>query len=510
MTVEAPAIEFIPSVQQQDFFDFVEKGSGSCTLEAVAGAGKTTTLVRALGMMKGNVFFGAFNKKIVKEIRTKAEELGQMRDGIRIGTMHSAGFGAWRRMYPNVKVEENKTRQILEMKFGAHPELEATSTFIIKAVSLAKQLLLPRDLRADYQMQEWVEMVDRFSLDEELPDGVDIERGIRASAWTLEMSTRGLGSVIDFDDMIYAPIVHRVNMFKQDHLLIDEAQDTNKARRTLARMMLAKNGRLYAVGDVWQAIYGFTGADAGALDLISREFNCKRLKLTTTYRCPKAVVNFVHQWVDHIHAAETAPEGVVKSIPAKTDGKNWFEIEPLPAPTSAVLCRYTRPLIETAYAMLRAGMACRVEGRDIGKGLVSLINRLKARTLNNLEDKLDAWLAREERKAEEKKNPRRRDAAQDRVETIKIFIERTRTIGGKTPADVVLEINSLFADEISGILCLSTIHKAKGREWLTVYWLQAKQRHQFRHQWEEDSERACNYVSGTRAKQELFLVQEGS
>jgi hypothetical protein len=53
---------FVPSLQQQSFFDWINTGSGSCVLEAVAGSGKTTTLIEALKLMKGTIFFGAYNK----------------------------------------------------------------------------------------------------------------------------------------------------------------------------------------------------------------------------------------------------------------------------------------------------------------------------------------------------------------------------------------------------------------------------------------------------------------
>lgn len=497
---------FRPSAQQADFYEYIENGHGNCVLEAVAGAGKTTTLINALGKIEGNVFFGAFNKKISCEIREKAEAAGLMRDGLRIGTMHGAGMGAWRRYAPLAQVRENKTRELLETKYCTHPDLEAATPFIVKLVSLGKQLLLPRDLRQPFQMEQWASTVDRFSLDEELPEGIDVERGIRAAAWTLEMSTRGMKSVIDFDDMIYGPVATGLKMFQQDWVFLDEAQDTNPARRALARMMLKRDGRLVAVGDRWQAIYGFTGADADALDLIAREFNCRRLPLTTTYRCPKSVVRHAQQWVSHIQAAETAPEGEVRTVQAKEGGKSWYEIYK-PLPTSAVLCRYTKPLVETAYGMLRAGIACRMEGRDIGKGLIALCRRWKVKSIEMLEDRLETYLAREQRKAEEKKNPKRADAAKDKVDTIAIFIERARANGGKTVPDVVLEIDSLFADDVSGVVCLSTIHRSKGREWPVVHWLQVPNGRQYRHQWESDAEVACNYVATTRAQDALELVE---
>ena len=59
---------FKPSVQQANFFEWVVKGSGSCVIEAVAGSGKTTTIIEGLKLMKGDVFFGAYNKNIADEI----------------------------------------------------------------------------------------------------------------------------------------------------------------------------------------------------------------------------------------------------------------------------------------------------------------------------------------------------------------------------------------------------------------------------------------------------------
>lgn len=94
---------------------------------------------------------------------------------------------------------------------------------------------------------------------------------------------------IDFDDMVYLPLVFKLRLFPQDWVLIDEAQDTNPTRRALAARMLKPGGRVIAVGDPRQAIYGFTGADNDALEQIAAQFSCKRMPLTVSYRCPQAV-----------------------------------------------------------------------------------------------------------------------------------------------------------------------------------------------------------------------------
>ncbi|MEI8036643.1 MAG: hypothetical protein WCH96_14340 [Betaproteobacteria bacterium] len=46
---------FAPSAAQQNYFDWIDTGTGSAVLEAVAGAGKTTTIINGLQYMTGQV-----------------------------------------------------------------------------------------------------------------------------------------------------------------------------------------------------------------------------------------------------------------------------------------------------------------------------------------------------------------------------------------------------------------------------------------------------------------------
>lgn len=94
------AAAFQPSPQQSDFFDWIVNGTGSCILEAVAGAGKTTTLVKGLEILTGKAFFGAFSKDIVSEIRTKVAHLGRK---VTVNTMH-AMYEEWAETEPTIIV----------------------------------------------------------------------------------------------------------------------------------------------------------------------------------------------------------------------------------------------------------------------------------------------------------------------------------------------------------------------------------------------------------------------
>lgn len=517
MSERKSSSSFSPSPMQQGFFNWINKGTGSAILEAVAGAGKTTTLIEALKLMDGSIFFGAYNKSAAEEIKAKAAKSGINNRDLRMGTVHSAGYGACRRMWPKVTVDDKKTQKIMQQIAADAPDMAlvyaAIGQFISKMVSFGKQFLVGLPSQA----KTWEEIADHFSMDETLPEGWQVKTALGYVEAVYTRSRAWCPEVIDFDDMIYAPLAYGLRLFQNDWVLLDEVQDINPAREELAYRMLKRNGRFVGVGDDCQAIYGFTGAGGGGIARIAARFNCVMLPLTVTYRCPKAVVAYVHQWVSHIQAAPEAIDGAVrvpsKAVVSRLPGEDaeeapWF-VQELPASSSAILCRKTAPLIKTAFGMLRKGIPCRVEGRDIGKGLIALISRWKVQSLDRLEVKLDAWLAREVAAAQAKQSDRREQEAQDRYDTLVVFMERCRAKGKNTIAALIEEIDALFGDNVvaEGVVTLCSGHKAKGREWPVVYWLQTSDRRP-RKDWEATEERNVKYVIGTRAQVELVIVPE--
>lgn len=73
---------------QEAVFAFTQQGTGNAVVEAVAGSGKTTTIVEAVSRMRGQVFLGAYNSKMGKEL---AERTRDMRN-VTASTFHSIGF----------------------------------------------------------------------------------------------------------------------------------------------------------------------------------------------------------------------------------------------------------------------------------------------------------------------------------------------------------------------------------------------------------------------------------
>jgi DNA helicase II / ATP-dependent DNA helicase PcrA len=509
MTATKPRV-FTPSPQQAAVFDFVSNARGSAFIEAVAGAGKTTTLVEALKLMKGYVNFAAYNKKIADEIKEKTAKLG-FGNRVRVGTFHSFGFGAWRRAYPDVKsgpeaADEKAamTKAHLLAKFGEgnfvlEQQVHKTYALVMKLVGLAKQRLTVINDR-----QGWQDIVDHFDLAYEIEDegliALAISYAQEALAYHISIATK----IIDFDDMIYMPVISNIKIWQNDWLLVDEAQDTNPARRALARKMLnPRFGRALFVGDRHQAIYGFTGADNDAVDQIIRDFGCKLLPLTITYRCPQSVVAEARMIVSHITAHETAPVGSVTSLELAADifGQGLTHDD-------AILCRKTKPLVDLAFQLIRRKTPCHVEGRDIGLGLLKLVNRWNSvQDLGDLRDRLLSFHARETTKLIEAGKEQQADNLTDRIETIVTLMNNSKDLD-----DLRAQVATMFVDTDGNTrktLTLSTVHKSKGREWERVFILG---RDEFmpspyaRQQWDLDQENNLIYVAVTRAKDQLVYV----
>lgn len=501
LTDNMPVTKFSP--QQTAFINFAEHDHRSANLIAVAGAGKTTTLLEAARVIPGQSAICAYNKKIAEEITAKLKSAGIDWKKAKAGTVHSFGFNALKKAFDIDKddVDEFKVIDIINGLIGENEEVQPYATLIAKLVSLAKQRAIGITTKID-DRSAYASIIDHFDLLEEADEytvSILIDYAIPALKKNNTITDK-----IDFDDMVYLPVLLRCKFWQYDNVFVDEAQDTNEARRLLVKAMVKRRGRVFAIGDPHQAIYGFTGADSDSLAAIGRDFNAVTLPLTVSYRCPKAVVAFARQWVSHIEAHPDAPEGSVSNSTFEDMLKNKQMLNS----TSAILCRNTRPLVSTAFALIREKVACRIEGRAIGTNLIKMIQRWKRiKGLHALRDRLDQYFAAQAPKLKEARKEAKLQELEDQIETIKVIIDHCLSQDKDTVADAVAYINELFADNVSGMLTLSTIHKSKGREFDRVYWLDREgtcPSKYARLPWMQAQEKNLCYVAATRAKQELI------
>ena len=504
---------FQPTPQQAAIFNAIRLAESNLMIRARAGCGKTTTLEEGSKEMKGRVGLVAYNKAIATELASRVKG----RPNVEANTFHSFGYRALLRAVKGCGKPDFKKVERLIMARGV---AEGLQPFVSKLVSLAKQrgvgvLTVPGDARP------WFDIVEHFALQESLSglstygDTTEelVKDGISAAIDVFGDSLKELKcGKLDFDDMIYGPLALDVPVVQHDWLCVDEAQDTNPARRALARKMMKEEGLSVWVGDEHQAIYGFTGADNDALDVIAREFNTIDLPLSVTYRCPKAVVRVANTIVPDIEAHESAPEGRYDVI-----GMGDFrKLGPVMlAAEDAILCRLTKPLVETAYDLIRRGIACHIEGRDIAAGLKTLIKKVsggKVIALDAFWDKLDVYEQREVQRLQAKGQETQAEAVADKCATLRVVGDQLDMEANN--GTLGLALDKLFGDTPDGErpknLTLSTVHKAKGREWGRVYLLG---RNKFmpskwaRQPWQQVQERNLIYVAVTRAKRELVEVE---
>ena len=274
-------------------------------------------------------------------------------------------------------------------------------------------------------------------------------------------------------------------------------------QREILRMIMKPNSRMIAVGDPAQAIYGFRGADANSLRLIAEEFNAETLPLSISYRCARSVVSYAQQWVNHIQAADNAPEGEVNEREYDWSPEDF-------GANDLVVCRKTAPLISLAFKCIRFNVPAQVMGRDIGQGLKGLIKKMNPKNIDDLGVKLTKFQEREVAKALKEEDDKRVEQIQDKVGSILFLIDALRE-DRRNLQGLEAGIDYLFKDKANAVR-LATIHKAKGLEADTVWWLDrsecpsrwARQPHQ-----QQEEINLC-YVAATRAKRVLNLIESGA
>lgn len=135
-------------------------------------------------------------------------------------------------------------------------------------------------------------------------------------AWDKALAAEG---GIDFEDMLNQAAEHlesgRVES-PYDLVMADEFQDASRARARLCRALVQAPGRfLFAVGDDWQSINRFAGADVSVMTGFRQWFGHGQvLKLEQTFRCPQALCDVSSAFVSK------NPAQIAKRVHSNTPG----------------------------------------------------------------------------------------------------------------------------------------------------------------------------------------------
>lgn len=479
-----------PTPQQKAIFEAIEGTKGHVVVEALAGTGKTSTAVASLGLpIKGRLGFVAFNKHIADELRSRLPV------HVRACTMHSLGFDAIRKAVPSgVELDQQKLRKLA---FELAPK-NATKMQVYAAEDLARLAKYTLALEhCENPTDALADIVEHYDLD--IPG--DVSTCFRHVISMIDESANRTRTV-DFDDMVWLPSRLEIEVDQFDLLFCDESQDFNRAQQNLAKKATI-GGRLCPIGDRFQSLYGFSGADCDAIprligELSSTPLGCQSLPMTTTWRCPQSHVALARRLVPTLEAAPSASAGIVAILSAHS-------IEGHAAPGDMVICRKNAPLVDMAYKIILSGRKAYMRGRDIGKGFLNLILMLKPNSISELLTKLAGYQSREEKRLLARDAPASAfQSLEDRCSCLGQLASLCSDVG-----ELKRFIESLFSDDDSkDSVILSSVHRAKGLEADRVFVLDPDSMPLILPDslpWERQQEKNIAYVAATRSKREMYF-----
>lgn len=276
-------------------------GDGPILVLAAAGTGKTRTLVHRVaylveqGVSAERILLLTFTNRAAREMLERAETVV----GPQVGTIWSGTFhhicAKFLRRYgsplgyqPGFQIldEEDQKKIIGDIikSSVADPKDFPKKEFIAKMISEAANEQKP----IGYIASRWMTRIA----------GVDPD-AIAVIAKKYEARKQELGAM-DFDDLLVNGLKllktqeNIRNMLQEhfQHILVDEYQDTNGLQAEFVDILAAKHRNIMAVGDDFQCIYTWRGAQIeNILEFPKRWPGCKIVKLERNYRSVPGVLN---------------------------------------------------------------------------------------------------------------------------------------------------------------------------------------------------------------------------
>jgi superfamily I DNA/RNA helicase len=435
-----------------------------CVL-AGPGTGKTTTMVQLVNELRNagiNDIRGVtFSKEAAQTVEKRSRSKGVF------STFHSLGYLIASETDRKPVEPEKRQRLMYRLKNKWGVDLKQLDMFIAR---MRRENVSPNDAREsgayEYEYAAAYAEYEHTRLNE---GWMDFDSMLRDAVDILEKNPEALAR------------------WQPEHLIVDEAQDTDDLQWRLMQLMAQKHGNITIVGDPNQAIYGFRGAKPENITNFDQWFPGGRtFYLGRNYRSTKRIVQFIR---------ENAPKGTPVELLKRMTAARDVEGEKV-----ALKMYWTDD--EEAESALKLAQADPIHSIILARTnrMVGLLERLCNRysIRYHLLGKTGFWKQNEVRRAVEalKLYPtmsmqgainmafpsiEKRYAVNDRTERDNDALENLAVLKSiaikdyKMAKEFVVYANKMMhrRNDPRGV-SISTVHQAKGGEWKNVYIIGAK------------------------------------
>ena len=545
------------SKYQEDIVNAFKNTKDNLFINAYAGSGKTFMLLELSKYINTYSVFIAFNKSIQEELKTKIdnpkfktytfnglgyqiminnweEEQKKLKDKNSSYTIKSLTLDTFKSSEIASLVCADK-KDILKLYFlgstdedGNDNEEQQYMTFLSDLshlFDLCRQRMVNfSDEDAIYETVEFYELFSSLmDIPTEIPDLLN-----KMLEMDIEWATEGK---IDFIDQLYVTYFRvmqkqwKVPYWNQfENIFLDEAQDLSRLQQLFISLIKRPKGRVVAVGDKFQAVYSFAGADCNSVDTLQRLYQTKEYQLPINYRCPQKHLRYVNrEFSIPIQPRPDAPEGVMKQI-------EYENLHSFVEKGDCIISRKNADLCSAALMLLEHDKSVYIRDEKLVDKLISKIMSFKNSInsledmdnhINNLRTEQQEAIAKRTEKLIEKgivdneqvENTTFSDSAIDLLDCVEILLKNYRS-KSNSRNDFSSFVNyvrqMLNTKEKRGAIELTSIHQAKGKEWDRVFILNdARVFYEYAKTPDQiQQEKNLSYVAVTRSKDTLYLVHE--
>lgn len=283
----------------------VETTEGPLLIQAGAGSGKTKALIHRIAYIiaselaqPAEILAVTFTNKAANEMRGRLARL--------LGVADSRSFMPWMGTFHSIAVRllrQDGDQIDIARNFVIFDEADRLSLIksVMKELGVAEQQFSPRSIvsyiskakNACLSPGQYRRQAAQSSLQQTAAEVYDrYERRLRENV------------ALDFDDLLLDAVqlleksseVRRKYQEQFHYILIDEYQDTNKAQYRLVKLLLNDRRNICVVGDDWQSIYSWRGADYTNILNFERDFpGARQIKLEQNYRSTEEILEVAHR-----------------------------------------------------------------------------------------------------------------------------------------------------------------------------------------------------------------------